>query len=69
MTFFFSDEPKSIGLYLLNAGHKQVHISVINLLLSFFKFLQKQLTRMMISINKFRTKSTVDALGIMILTF
>ena len=22
------DEPKSIGLYLLNAGHKQVHISV-----------------------------------------
>ena len=27
--FFFSDEPKSIGLYLLNAGHKQVHISVI----------------------------------------
>lgn len=23
-----TDEPKSIGLYLLNAGHKQVHISV-----------------------------------------
>lgn len=25
---FFTDEPKSMGLYLLNAGHKQVHISV-----------------------------------------
>ncbi|KAK2556050.1 Transmembrane protein 131 [Acropora cervicornis] len=25
------DEPKSIGLYLLNAGHKQVHISAITI--------------------------------------
>lgn len=38
---FFADEPKSIGLYLLNAGHKQVHISVINsIVMSFVLFLQ-----------------------------
>jgi len=34
----FPDEPKSIGLYLLNAGHKQVHISVITSVMSFVLF-------------------------------
>ena len=37
MLFLSTDEPKIIGLYLLNAGHKQVHISVSIIVFNLFE--------------------------------